>query len=78
MRFVRAVSSVSLLPALAGCASAPPAVTVRDLGPNAVARWGERGAATINLPASPTGTPEERRPVYQLDLGARRLGRGSR
>jgi hypothetical protein len=73
MTFARAVSSASLMFALAGCASAPPAVTVRDRGANAVSLWGERGAATVNQPPSPTGTPEERRPIYQLDLATMHL-----
>lgn len=37
---------------------------IADLGANAVSLWGERGAATINQPPSPSGMPEERRPIY--------------
>jgi hypothetical protein len=63
----------SVVLAFAGCASPPRAVTVTDRGANAVSLWGERGAATINQPPSPTGTPEERRPIYQLDLATLHL-----
>jgi hypothetical protein len=75
MGFARTVSFVSTLPLLlAACAAPPPpAVTVRDLGPNAVSLWDERGAATINQPPSPSGTPEERRPIYQLDMATLHL-----
>lgn len=64
-----------LAAALAGCAIEPaqPAIRIADRGPNAVSLWGERGAATINQPPSPAGTPEERRPVFQLDLATLHL-----
>lgn len=55
--------------------AAPPAAAEKGLpvplvsyGANAVATWNEVGAATILLPPSETGTPEERRPTYDLDL----------
>ncbi len=43
-------------------------VSVADLGPNAVSLWSQVGAATVNLPAAPTGTPEERAPSYGFDM----------
>lgn len=48
--------------------SSKPPQTVVSYGPNAVATWNDVGAATILLPPSPTGTPEERQPTYDLDL----------
>ena len=64
-----------ILLGLAGCATERSVEPVRitDRGANAVALWGERGAATINQPPSPTGTPQERRPVYQLDMATLHL-----
>ena len=64
-----------LTAALLGCATEPekPAVRIADRGANAVSLWGERGAATINQPPSPAGTPEERRPIYQLDMATLHL-----
>ena len=64
-----------LLVAMAGCATEPdrPPVRIVDRGPNAVSLWDERGAATINQPPSPSGTPEERRPVYSLDMATLHL-----
>jgi hypothetical protein len=71
---MRAVAITCLLLVFAGCATERAApVRVADRGANAVSLWGERGAATINLPPSPTGTPEERRPIYQLDLATLHL-----
>jgi hypothetical protein len=35
---------------------------------NPVAYWNKIASDTINLPGSATGTPEERRPVYAVDL----------
>lgn len=66
----------SVLLALAGCAAqqhgvAP--VRIADRGANAVSLWGERGAATVNQPPSPSGTPQERRPVLQLDMATLHL-----
>ena len=43
-------------------------VTVTVTGPNAVSQWDEIAATTINLPAAATGTPEEQRPTYAVDL----------
>jgi hypothetical protein len=70
-----------LLLIAAGCAGdhagsvaqPPPAVRIIDRGPNAVALWDERAAALINQPPVPAGTPEERRPAYQLDLATLHL-----
>lgn len=64
-----------LTAALLGCATEPekPPVRVADRGTNAVSLWGERGAATINQTPSPSGTPEERRPVFVLDLATLHL-----
>jgi len=64
-----------ILLALAGCATERSVAPVRivDRGANAVSLWADRGAATINQPPSPAGTPEERRPVYQLDMATLHL-----
>jgi len=43
-------------------------VSLIDHGPNAVSLWSQVGAATVNLPAAATGTPEERRPNYAFDM----------
>ena len=43
-------------------------VSVVDHGANAVSLWSQVGAATVNLPAAATGTPEERRPNYAFDM----------
>lgn len=61
--------------ALLGCSTALERLPVRiaDLGANAVSLWAERGAATINQPPSPSGTPEERRPIFQLDMATLHL-----
>jgi hypothetical protein len=71
----RLVALAGILLALAGCATERSVAPVRivDRGANAVSLWGERGAATINQPPLPTGTPEERRPVYQLDMATLHL-----
>ncbi len=36
--------------------------------PNVISRWNEIAAATIDGPAAPAGTPEERAPNYAFDL----------
>ena len=72
----RAVACIlpALLLCLAACAAgdtrgaADATVRITDRGPNAVSLWDERAASTINQPPSATGTPEERRPVYSLDM----------
>jgi hypothetical protein len=71
----RRIVGCCLTAALLGCATEPekPPVRIADRGANAVSLWGERGAATINQPPSPTGTPEERRPVFVLDLATLHL-----
>ncbi|MES2100849.1 MAG: vanadium-dependent haloperoxidase [Pseudomonadota bacterium] len=43
-------------------------VTITVAGPNVVSQWNEIAATTINLPAAATGTPEEQRPTYAVDL----------
>lgn len=43
-------------------------VTISVAGPNAVSQWNEIAATTINQPAAATGTPEEQRPTYAVDL----------
>jgi len=37
-------------------------------GSDVIAYWSQIAADTVNVPAAATGTPEERRPVYNLDL----------
>lgn len=66
---------LALAPALTGCGSDPDPtpVHIADQGSNAVSLWGERAAATINQPPAASGTPEERRPVFQLDLATLHL-----
>jgi hypothetical protein len=39
-----------------------------DHGRKAVSLWSKVGAGTFNQPAAAAGTPEERRPTYDLDL----------
>lgn len=79
MSITRITLTATLLLAVAGCATdvAKPMtstpVRVVDRGANAVSLWDERGAATINLPPSPTGTPEERRPTSQVDMATLHL-----
>ncbi len=70
-----ALASCCLLAAVAGCATdtEQPPVRIADRGVNAVSLWGERGAATINQPPSLAGTPEERRPIYGLDMATLHL-----
>lgn len=43
-------------------------VTITNAGPNVVSQWNEIAATTINQPAATTGTPEEQRPTYGVDL----------
>ena len=71
----RHIVGACLTAALLGCATEPerPAVRIADRGANAVSLWGERGAATIALPPSPIGTPEERRPIFQVDMATLHL-----
>ena len=76
MTNTRLVCAATIVLALVGCAAKPvsaPPVRIVDRGVNAVALWDERAAATINLPPSPAGTPEERRPSYQLDMATLHL-----
>lgn len=67
--------AVGLSAALAGCATGPDRAPVHivDRGPNAVSLWGESGAATINQPPLPSGTPEERRPGGDVDMATLHL-----
>jgi hypothetical protein len=37
-------------------------------GSDVIAQWSQIAAETVNLPAATTGTPEERRPIYNIDL----------
>jgi hypothetical protein len=71
----RLAALASVLWLLTGCATERSGAPVRivDRGANAVWLWGERGAATINLPPSAIGTPEERRPIYTHDLATLHL-----
>jgi hypothetical protein len=71
----RHIAGCGLVAAVLGCATGPerPPVHIADLGANAVSLWAERGAATINQPPSPSGTPEERRPMFQLDMATLHL-----
>ena len=43
-------------------------VTIVPAGPNPVSYWNEIAAATVNIPAAATGTPEEQRPNSSADL----------
>jgi hypothetical protein len=49
-----------------GASTDPVVITAK--GPNTISTWNEVAAATINLPASATGTLEEQRPIYAVDL----------
>ena len=75
MTLCRRVLATALSLLLAACATtmieAP--VRIEDRGPNAVSLWDERGAAMVNLPPAPSGTPEERRPVHSLDMATLHL-----
>ena len=75
MTCLRTVTLSCVLFVMAGCASTPAVAPVRivDRGANAVSVWGERGAATINQAASAVGTPQERRPIYLLDMATLHL-----
>lgn len=70
MRVTALLASAVLL---LGCATAPQEVRIADRGPNAVAQWSELAAAVVILPALPVGTPEERRPVFALDMATLHL-----
>jgi len=73
---IQAALVFGVLLALQGCATQPaeaPPLSVADRGANAVSLWGERGAATVNQPPLPSGTPEERRPIYALDMATLHL-----
>ncbi|MEO7338160.1 MAG: vanadium-dependent haloperoxidase [Caldimonas sp.] len=62
-------SAVSLLGACGGSDDAPvEPVTITPAGPNAVSYWNEVATATINVPGTATGTAEEQRPNYGVDL----------
>jgi len=37
-------------------------------GSDVIAYWSQIAADTVNIPAAATGTPEERRPIYNIDL----------
>ncbi len=37
-------------------------------GSDVIAYWSQIASSTVNVPAAATGTPQERRPVYNLDL----------
>ena len=60
-----------MLAACGGGGSSEPAdrpVTITVAGPNAVSVWNEIATTTINMPRTATGTPEEQRPNYAVDL----------
>ncbi len=59
--------AVALVSGCGGSDEAAP-LTITVAGPNAVSYWNEVATATINLPASATGTPEEQRPSTAVDL----------
>ncbi len=68
------LAAFGLLTLVIGCATDPDSpVLISDQGANAVSLWGERGAATVNQPPAASGTPEERRPVYALDMATLHL-----
>jgi PAP2 superfamily len=56
------------LSACGGNDSAAEPVTVTVVGPSAVSYWNDVAATTINVPAATTGTAEEQRPNYSIDL----------
>jgi hypothetical protein len=60
--------ALALLGACGGSDREVAPVTITVAGPNAVSQWNEIAATTINLPAAATGTPEERQPIYAIDL----------
>jgi hypothetical protein len=43
-------------------------VNLSVTGPNAISTWNEIAGATINQPPAATGTPEEKSPIYSVDL----------
>ena len=47
-----------------------PPVTMNVVGPNAVSDWNEIAATTVNGASSATGTPEEQRPTYAVDMAS--------
>lgn len=63
-----AASSASFLVTACGGGAVDTPVTITAAGPNAVSYWNEVAVATVNVPASATGTPEEQRPNSAVDL----------
>ena len=45
-------------------------VKIVDAGANAVSTWSETAINTINVPAAPTGTAVEQRPIDSVDLAS--------
>jgi hypothetical protein len=68
--FVVALAIACAASLLGGCGGndEDKAVTITAVGPNAVSYWTGIASATINVPASSTGTAEEQRPTYAVDL----------
>lgn len=60
--------AVAVLGACGGSDDEVVPVTISVTGPNVVSQWNEIAATTINSPAAATGTPEEQRPNYSVDL----------
>lgn len=63
-----ACAAIAVLAGCGGNADEVAPVTVSVVGPNVVSQWNEIAATTINAPAATTGTPEEQRPNYAIDL----------
>jgi hypothetical protein len=66
--FAAAIVFGFLCSGCAGPSGAAAPVKITPGAPNAVSYWNEVATATINMPPSAVGTPEERLPNYAVDL----------
>jgi hypothetical protein len=68
--FVGAVAIVAAASLISGCggSDSDQPVTITSVGPNAVTYWNGVASTTVNVAAAATGTDEERRPTYAVDL----------